>query len=375
MPARCFTLLALLALAPAARAQVLYFVTELPPPPNSQYSYNVQAVNNAGQTAGLGTTTFPGIPPFTVIRTTPGAASQDLGTGLGQQVSQTVFSLNGSGQVSATLFIAGNSHAARYTDGSGWLDLGTLPGNTMSAAAGINNAGQVVGVSSGGTAPQLPFRYTNGVGMQGLPLPPGATSGSGMAINNRGQVAVDASVSGIGRAFRYTDGSGYQDLGSLGGTATQANAINDAGQVVGYSRNAAGVARPFLYTDGVGMVDLGTLPGGTGGTAEAINALSVLVGSADTSGGSSHAFVYRNGMMIDLNTLIGPSLGWTLTEANGINDNGLIVGRGTLNGRQTSFLLTPVPEPSSLALVAVGAGALCTWYRRRRCADGPETAG
>jgi probable HAF family extracellular repeat protein len=202
--------------------------------------------------------------------------------------------------------------------------------------------------------------------MQNLGPPPGATAGGGAAINNLGQVAVNTSVSGIGRAFRYTDGSGYQDLGTLGGTVTQANAINDAGQVVGFSRNAAGFTRPFLYSDGTGIVNLGILPGGTGGTAEGLNALGQAVGSGDTAAGLIHALFFSNGTVTDLNSLISPSLGWTLRDAVGINDSGQIVGIGTLNGRQASFQLTPVPEPSTLTLAAVGAGAFYLRLRRRR---------
>jgi probable HAF family extracellular repeat protein len=270
MPAIRLTLLAALALSSAARAQVLYTATELPPPPASQYAYGAGAVNNVGQSAGTGSTLNPFIPPRTAIRHTPGVGSQDLGAALSPPVSVASASdLNDGGRVVGSLFFPEGERAARYTDGVGWLNLGTLPGHTLSRATGINNAGQVTGQSSTGTA-SLPFRYTDGVGMQNLGLPPGTVGAFGAAINNRGQVAVNAAVSAtIRQAFRYTDGVGYQDLGTLGGTDTNVNAINGAGQVVGFSRTAAGASRPFLYTDGVGMVDLGALPGGGGGTAGA----------------------------------------------------------------------------------------------------------
>ncbi len=54
------------------------------------------------------------------------------------------------------------------------------------------------------------------------------------------------------------------------------------------------------------------------------------------------AFIWDSGNGIrDLNTLIDPSLGWHLTEANAINDNGQIVGWGEHNGQTRAFLLTP----------------------------------
>jgi len=44
--------------------------------------------------------------------------------------------------------------------------------------------------------------------------------------------------------------------------------------------------------------------------------------------------------MLDLNTLIPPDSGWTLSSATGINLSGQIVGNGTINGQQHAFLLT-----------------------------------
>jgi probable HAF family extracellular repeat protein len=124
--------------------------------------------------------------------------------------------------------------------------------------------------------------------------------------------------------------------------------------------------RPFLYTDGTGIVDLGALPGGTGGTAQGINALGQAVGSGDTAAGLIHALFFSNGTVTDLNSLISASSGWVLETAVDINDSGLIVGTGRLNGRLAPFQLTPVPEPSTLTLAAVGAGAFYLRLRRRR---------
>jgi hypothetical protein len=45
--------------------------------------------------------------------------------------------------------------------------------------------------------------------------------------------------------------------------------------------------------------------------------------------------------MLDLNSLIPANSGWVLQFANGINDQGQIVGEGTLNGQAEGFLLTP----------------------------------
>jgi hypothetical protein len=54
---------------------------------------------------------------------------------------------------------------------------------------------------------------------------------------------------------------------------------------------------------------------------------------------------------MDLNDLIDPRFGWELIQAIGINDAGQIVGQGRIGGETHAFLMTPVPEGSSFALV------------------------
>ena len=73
--------------------------------------------------------------------------------------------------------------------------------------------------------------------------------------------------------------------------------------------------------------------------------------------------------MQDINSLISPNSGWTLGAAYAINDSGQIVGTGTNpNGKSDAFLLTPIPEPSTLALLGISVIGLlaCTWRRRRK---------
>ncbi len=66
--------------------------------------------------------------------------------------------------------------------------------------------------------------------------------------------------------------------------------------------------------------------------------------------------------MVDLNSLIDPSSGWSLFDAYGINDSGQITGEGFISGHQHAFLLTPIPEPSSIMLAVFGFVGL--WWRR-----------
>jgi probable HAF family extracellular repeat protein len=112
------------------------------------------------------------------------------------------------------------------------------------------------------------------------------------------------------------------------------------------------VQNPRLFDNHRGDVSLGSL-GGTNGVANALNNSNQVVGWSQTTSGAQHAFLYSNGTMQDLNLLIPPISGITLTSAVGIDGSGRIVAYGTDSSGQTQeFLLTPaaIPEPSTLAV-------------------------
>lgn len=155
------------------------------------------------------------------------------------------------------------------------------------------------------------------------------------------------------------------DLGTLGGFNSVAFGINANGQVAGKADTSSGYSHAFLYSSGK-MTDLGTLPGYSSSFAQGINDGGQVVGRADTSSGTHHAFLYSTGTMTDLNNLIATSSGWNLEYAYAINDPGQIVGYGTIGGNTDVFLLTPIPEPSTFALLGIGVISLLGWAWRRR---------
>jgi probable HAF family extracellular repeat protein len=101
-------------------------------------------------------------------------------------------------------------------------------------------------------------------------------------------------------------------------------ALNNSGQVVGMSDTRGGQDHAFLWRDGT-MTDLGTL-GSQFSQAQGINDSGVIVGY------SADAFRYSSGTMSNLGDLPGASLG----VAYGINNNGQIVG---YSGPDTSHTL------------------------------------
>src|SRR5579884_240272 len=125
-----------------------------------------------------------------------------------------------------------------------------------------------------------------------------------------------------------------EDLGTLGGNSSQATAINAKGEVVGSAQLADGKAHAVLWEPGKAPIDLGTL-GGANSSASAINILGEIVGKADTASATDQPFFLQpGGSMSNVNDAVPQSLkdeGDVLLSAMGVNDTGVIVGKGTFN--------------------------------------------
>ncbi|MCI0745045.1 MAG: HYR domain-containing protein [Verrucomicrobia subdivision 3 bacterium] len=245
------------------------------------------AVNGARDVAGDSETSDGGIRSFQHRY----GQMTDLGS-LGSGYSFTA-AMNANGDVTGDSYNEFfEPRAFLYRNGS-MTDLGTLGGG-MSMANALNDTGEVVGDSLDENGAQFGFVYRNGA-MQKLSL--GGSESSAFAINNAGQVLADGWTAGdtAYHAFLVSNGV-VTDLGTLGGDYSEGAAINNWGHVVGRSENALGVLVPFLWKDGV---------------------------------------------MVDLNSLLPTNSGWRLFTARFINDAGQIAGLGTLNGTSAWYILTP----------------------------------
>jgi probable HAF family extracellular repeat protein len=270
----------------------------------------------------------------------------DLGTLSGSE--SWGYGINESGQIAGEALAFGQKEWKRaflWQNGV-MTDLGTL-GGPYAFAWDINEAGQIVGSAAPDDFQGRAFLWQNGT-MTNLGTL-GGNASYAYGINDHTQVVGWARTDPNGtiseHAFLWSPSGGMTDLGTLGGARSQAWDINGAGDVVGFSQTADGVTwHAFLWTAPGGMTDLGTF-GGAHSQAFAIDDHGRIVGYAYTAANTfatRAAFLWRNGVLVNLNDLVDPNLGWALNECRGINNLGQIVGYGTIGGQERAFALTPV---------------------------------
>jgi len=299
----------------------------------------------------------------------------------------------------------GGSQAFTWTLQGGLVPLPNLPSRNFAVANSANDKGIVVGTAATtffGTD-RLPVMWQNDVISQ-LPLPAGETLGDANSVN-ASMVAVGSIDAGsLQRGVIYSDGSatiitqttangsyfltafGINDSGRVVGqgidptnaarnvgiiydigqsTAFEVGAlpgmngalafgVSNTGYVVGSSMLNQGSGLPFIWSDQGGIVAIPLATGTSEGSAKAVNSAGWVVGT--DSSAFAIPFVYDGSTTYRLADLLPPNSGWDLSmntssSADGISDDGVIVGTGVHNGDIHAYAMvpvaaTPTPTPS-----------------------------
>ncbi|MCB2183294.1 MAG: hypothetical protein KQH63_14770 [Desulfobulbaceae bacterium] len=112
---------------------------------------------------------------------------------------------------------------------------------------------------------------------------------------------------------------------------------NDNGIIVGsFSFDPLNTTGAYYINNGIPYELPGFTTSGGWNTAHGVNNYKEIVGSSSISENEQRAFLWiqdsgaaeGEGTIINLNDLIAPYSGWTLTHAEKINDNGVILGSG-----------------------------------------------
>jgi hypothetical protein len=244
-----------------------------------------------------------------------------------------------------------------FYDGTNTIDISSGLGDTEAYA--LNNAGQAVVYASVGSVASGLYIYSNSSGtVQNIPGTSCWDTVTG--INDTGVVI------GLGYEFQPASGGGwsYYDgvLHDLGANFYP-EAINNVGQMVGIdaSRNVV------LDTNGA-FQNLGPLTGDRLGVLCDIG-LNNTGEVAFVSNG--HLMLFDGGTLQDLTSLFD-GLGYTPDDVPAINDRGQILVN-CLNAENPAdnsgtFVLSPVPEPSTFVLLGFGAVSMMAyaWRKRRR---------
>ncbi len=361
--------LATVGMPAALRAAPMFAITDLGTLPAGDRSFALD-VNNRRQVTGNARTTTSSTPLHAMLWQNGSMA--DLGILAGSDANfSRGYAINDAGVVVGES--SNNTSLAFRWENGVMTNLGNL-GNRSAVAHDINNSGVVVGGSSNGQNLRA-FWWENGA-MSDLGTPAGTASARARAwaINDDGDVAgVAHNAAGNSRPALWRGGPGgtVQTLPTLGNGDQfgEALAIADNDWVVGYSNITGSTEGAFLWREAVGTVFLGNL-GFRHSRATDVNDRGQIVGFGSafsnfpSFGGA--AFLWENEVLFDLNGLIPAASGWTLYSAEGINDQGDIVGYGLVGGQQHGFLLTRIPEPGPIGLLTIGSLALAAGVRRRK---------
>lgn len=233
----------------------------------------------------------------------------------------------------------------------------------------INDSGQFITMNGYGSGPGYLYNADNSrttlngqLSYSNVALP--------MALNNAGQVVGIVNIGGARYDAVMWDQQGNPiSLNTRSGAFSEesfAIGINSSGTVLGYRYTSTFDVDSFIWTQSGGLVSLGApvnVDYKYAAKASAINDSGVVIGNFGTRG----FYWTQDTGMVFLDQLVDGLTPYDVIEATGINDAGLIVGSIQRNGNiWHAFVLTPVPEPRSAALMLLGSALMVIQLRLRR---------
>ncbi|HZM00207.1 MAG TPA: hypothetical protein VFD43_08150 [Planctomycetota bacterium] len=252
----------------------------------------------------------------------------------------------------------GATEAARWVGGQiGFL--GWLHGHIGSLAQDCNDSGLVCGWSVTNVGDPVA-----GVWIDGRIEAINVAQSWAFAVSETGDV-VGRRWAGVDiQAFRWRAGD-LVVLPDLGPNNAQAVGISPNGRVAGFAESpVTGRGHAVVWEPDGSLTDLGPYESPAGpasAQANDVNDAGIAVGTAyiDPVSEITYAMVWRGAGAEDLNFFIPPGSGWTLSEAQAVNDRGEIVGFGTKSGAGgvRAFRLRPDCDEDGLSdLDEIAAG-------------------
>ena len=295
----------------------------------------------------------------------------------------------------------GGSQAFIWTLDYSIIGLPNLAGRNHAVSNSANDTGVVVGTAATTLfgSNRLPVIWQNGAVSQ-LPLPAGETLGDANSVNASNVAVGSVDAGTLQRGVIYSGGNatvitqttvngsffltafGINDSGRVVGQGIDPNnaarnvgivydigqnmafevgalpglngalafGVSNTGYVVGSSMLNQGSGMPFIWSDQGGMVAIPLATGTSEGSARAVNSSGWVVGT--DSSAFAIPFVYDGKNTYRLADVIPPNSGWDLStntssSADGISENGIIVGTGVYNGETHAYAMVPVaPSPT-----------------------------
>ena len=241
-----------------------------------------------------------------------------------------------------------------------WLNgaVSQLPlpaGETLGDANSVNASAVAVGSVDGGSNQRGAIYTGAGGAIITQTTPTGCFFVTAFGINDSGRIVgqgIDPNNAARNVGIVYDIGQNMAfEVGALPGfNGALAFGVSNTGYVVGSSMLNQGSGLPFIWSDQGGMVAIPLATGTSEGSARAVNSAGWVVGN--DSSAFSIPFLYDGTTTYRLADLIPPNSGWDLSmntssSADGISDDGVIVGTGVHNGETHAYAMVPAtPSPT-----------------------------